>query len=214
MTRFIKTLVIITAAALPCASCANPAADVPKAAASAPVAAAPARDQGERIPFSHEGSRVEFTGSKVTGSESGRFEKFSGDIYLMDDDPSRSRVEVRIDTGSVKTDAKYLADHLKQADFFDVAQYPQATFVSTGIKAGGERGATHTVTGDLTLHGVTKSIAYPATIRVSPEAVEVASEFAINRKDFNITYAGRADDLIRDEVVLRLALRAPRAKAN
>jgi polyisoprenoid-binding protein YceI len=71
-------------------------------------------------------------------------------------------------------------------------------------------GATHTVTGDLELRGVKKSITYPATIKVTGDAVSLDSEFAINRKDFRITYAGRADDLIRDEVVLRLSGRAPR----
>lgn len=207
--RFVKTVLIIIAGGLLCA-CANPADHVPRATASAPVAAAPARGEGEKIPFGAGDSRVEFTGSKVTGSESGRFEKFSGDIHLVGGDPARSRVEVRIDLGSVKTDSPYLGEHLKEADFFDVANHPEATFVSTEIKPGGERGATHTVTGDLTLRGVRKSITYPATIRVSPEAVTVKSEFAINRKDFQITYAGRADDLIRDEVVLRLSLAAPR----
>jgi polyisoprenoid-binding protein YceI len=89
-----------------------------------------------------------------------------------------------------------------------VATYPTATFTSTAITAGGEKGATHTVTGTLDLHGVKKSITFPATISVSPEAVTVKAEFALNRKDFNIVYPGKPDDLIRDEVVLKLDVTA------
>ena len=62
------------------------------------------------------------------------------------------------------TDTPDLTKHLKTADFFDVAKYPEATFVSTAIKPGGEKGASHTVTDNLTLHGATKSITFPATI--------------------------------------------------
>ena len=100
-----------------------------------------------------------------------------------------------------------LTDHLKTADFFDVAKYPQATFVSTEIKPGGEKGASHTITGNLNLHGATKSITFPATIAVSPDAINVDSTFSINRKDFGINYAGASDNLIRDEVVLKLQVR-------
>jgi polyisoprenoid-binding protein YceI len=97
---------------------------------------------------------------------------------------------------------------LQTPDFFDVQKFPQASFMSTEIKPGGEKGATHTVTGNLSLHGVTKSITFPATITVAPGAVNVDSTFAINRRDFGINYAGAANNLIRDEVVLSLHVKA------
>jgi polyisoprenoid-binding protein YceI len=75
------------------------------------------------------------------------------------------------------------------------------------MKPGGDKGATHTVAGNLTLHGVTKSVTFPATIAVSPGVITVESTFAINRKDFGINYAGAADNLIRDEVLLTLHVR-------
>ena len=80
--------------------------------------------------------------------------------------------------------------------------------VKTTIKAGGEKGASHTVTGNLTLHGVTKSITFPATIAVSGGVATVESSFAINRKDFGISYAGAPDNLIRDDVALSLHVKA------
>src|SRR6185295_6216026 len=105
---------------------------------------------------------------------------------------------------SVTTEEPDLTKNLQTADFFDVQKFPQATFVSTEIKAGGDKGASHTVTGNLTLHGVTKAITFPATITAAPTGVSVESSFAINRKDFGIVYAGASNNLIRDEVVLKL----------
>jgi polyisoprenoid-binding protein YceI len=58
------------------------------------------------------------------------------------------------------------------------------------------------------MHNVTKSITFPATINVTPDAATVESNFSINRKDFGITYAGPADNLIRNDVVLALHVRA------
>jgi len=68
------------------------------------------------------------------------------------------------------------------------------------------------VTGDFNLHGQTKSITFPAKITVTDAEVSVDSEFSINRKDFGIVYAGKADDLIRDDVVIRLKLNSARKK--
>lgn len=78
---------------------------------------------------------------------------------------------------SVKADEGGLTKHLKSADFFDVAKFPKATITSTEIKPGGEKGATHTVTGNLELHGVRKSITFPATITVTGDAATMQSEF-------------------------------------
>ena len=162
---------------------------------------------GEKYLITSDNSRIEFVASKVTGSHNGSFKKFSGDIDF-NGQPENSRVSITIQTNSVETDTPDLTRHLQTPDFFDVVKYPQATFVSTEIKPGGEKGATHTVSGNLTLHGVPKSLTFPATIVVSPGAVTVDSTFALNRKDFGINFAGASDNLIRDEVVLTLKVRA------
>jgi polyisoprenoid-binding protein YceI len=203
-------IVFIFCAAL-FAACANPADNAPKAVVSdAATPAATNVSQGTRIPFAGDSSTIDFTGSKVTGIEQGSFKKFTGAIDLVEGKPEKSRVEVTIDLNSIETKVGKLTEHLKSPDFFDVAKFPQATFTSTEIKPGGEKGASHTVTGTLDLHGVKKTITFPATINVAADAVSVVSEFAINRKDFGIVYAGKADDLIRDEVVLKLSVKAPR----
>ena len=189
------------------AACANPAADKPKAVTSeaAPVASNPVGAQ--RYSITPDNSDITFVGSKVTGSHNGSFEKFTGAIDYLGQ-PEKSRVTVVINLDSVNADDPKLTNHLKTADFFDVAKYPVASFESTEIKSGGQAGATHTITGNLQLHGVTKAITFPATISADGDAVAVSSTFSINRKDFGINYAGARDNLIRDDVVLGLKVRA------
>lgn len=188
--------------------CANPATDKPRAVTNeaAPVSSSSPAGAVEKYLITPENSKITFVASKVTGSHHGGFEKFSGVIDYAGQ-PEKSHVVITIDTSSVTTDTPDLTKHLKTADFFDVAKFPQARFESTEIKTGGEKGATHTITGNLQLHGVTKSITFPATIVVSPGVITVDSTFSINRKDFGINYAGAADNLIRDEVVLTLHVR-------
>jgi len=206
------------------AACEDPAANKAKAtvnepsvnkpANSAPAPATPATaPKGEALTISAENSKVEFTGSKVTGKHDGGFKQFSGAIDLVNNKVEESSVYVDIDATSVFTDADKLTEHLKSGDFFEVEKFPKASFRSTKIEADTAKGAgNYLVTGDLTLHGVTKSVSFPAEIKISSEDVSVSSEFAINRKDFGIVYAGKADDLIRDDVVIRLDLKTPRKK--
>jgi polyisoprenoid-binding protein YceI len=189
-------------------SCANPASDKPKAVTSeaAPVNAGAPAASAEKYSIKPDTSKIEFDASKVTGSHHGSFEKFAGEIDYAGQ-PEKSHVKITIETSSVKADDPGLTKHLQTPDFFDVAKFPQATFESTEIKVGGEKGASHTVTGNLQLHGVTKAVTFPATIVAKPGEITVESTFSINRKDFGINYAGAADNLIRDEVLLTLHVR-------
>ncbi len=192
--------------------CADPAADKSKAVTSAATSPSPQTTAaGEKYLVTPQNSKIQFVGSKVAGSHNGEFKEFTGKIDFAGQ-PEKSTVSITIDMNSVSTDADKLTEHLKTPDFFDVGKFPQATFTSTQIKAGGEKGASHTVTGNFQLHGVTKSITFPATIGVTSDAITVQSTFAINRKDFGINYAGAADNLIRDEVVLTLNIKGDRAK--
>lgn len=193
-------------------ACADPAADKTKAVTgeATQVASPAAGTQGQKYVITPQNSKVEFTGSKVTGKHDGSFGDFSGQIDYAGT-PEQSRVNITMKTDSLTTDAPDLTKHLKTPDFFDVAKFPEASFVSTSIKPGGDKGASHTVTGNLTLHGVTKAVTFPATISVTPEVATVDSTFSINRKDFGINYAGQADNLIRDDVVLKLTIKASKS---
>ena len=201
LAMVLTTLVLVT-------GCGNPATNKSQAvtgeaqqAPSAPPALA------QTYVITPENSKIEFVGSKVTGSHNGSFQKFSGEVHYTGD-VTTSHVTITMETDSLTTDTPDLTKHLKTADFFDVAKYPQAKFESTAIKTGGDKGASHTITGNLTLHGATKSVTFPATIAVAADAITVDSTFAINRKDFGINYAGAADNLIRDDVVMTLKIKA------
>ena len=215
-----KILVGILSATLFLAACEDPAANKPKAtttntnAAPANTSAANAApQQGESLAINNENSKVSFTGSKVTGKHEGGFNKFTGTINLVNGKADESSVKVDIEANSIYTETPDLTKHLQTADFFDVEKFPKASFSSTSIVPDAEKGAgNYTVTGDFELHGVKKSITFPATINVSDSEVTVNSEFSINRKDFGLLYAGKADDLIRDLVAIKLDLKAPRKK--
>jgi polyisoprenoid-binding protein YceI len=209
-----KSLVItILSGLIFLSACSDPAADKSKAVTGeATQAASPATAaQGTKYQITPQNSKIEFVGSKVTGHHNGSFQDFSGQVDYPGN-VEQSHVNIKIKTDSITTDTPDLTKHLKTADFFDVATYPEATFVSTAIKAGGEKGASHTVTGNLTMHGATKSVSFPATIAVSGDVASVDANFSVNRKDFGINYAGAANNLIRDDVVLTLTIRANKAR--
>lgn len=193
--------------------CSDPAANKPKASVgnAAPESSAP-KTGGETLTISPENSKVDFVAAKVTRSHNGSFKQFSGTIDLINESVEQSIVTINIDAASVATDDDQLTAHLKTADFFDVAKNPKATFVSTKIEPNTANGATHTITGNFDLHGVKKSISFPATIQLAPDSLSANAEFSINRKDFGINYPGKADDLIRDGVVIKLTIKVPRKK--
>jgi polyisoprenoid-binding protein YceI len=179
--------------------------------ATAPVtAAAPAAGAVSYV-FSNEGSSLDFVGAKVSAKHEGSFKAFRGTVNVVGGDPTKSNVNAEIDIASLAVEPAKLAGHLKSPDFFDAEKFPKGKFASTAIKAGGENGATHTVSGNLELHGVTKGITFPAKIKIEAEQVTVDAEFAINRKDFSIVYPGMPDDLIKDDVLIKLALHAKKA---
>lgn len=205
---WILALLIVFVGLTGCAG--DPAADKPDAEVSeAQPEAAPSAD-GVALTFSDE-STVTWVGSKVTGSHDGGFNDFSGEIQLVGDDPTASSVAVTIDTTSIWSDNDNLTTHLMSEDFFAVESFPTATFQSTAIEA---TDAGFNVTGNLNLHGVEKSISFPADISVDGMHVMVNAEFSIKRFDFGIEYKGPADNLIRDEVVIKLALHAGAAMAE
>jgi polyisoprenoid-binding protein YceI len=200
---------LVLAVTLTLAACDNgPAKGKAPVATAEPVAAAAAPASAAKYTFSNANSKIDFVGAKVTGKHDGSFQTFTGNVSVVDNNPEKSSVSTEIDVASLKSDNEKLTGHLKTPDLLDVAKFPKATFASTSIKSGGEKGATHTVTGNFQLHGVTKSISFPATIKIKGDAVDVDAEFAINRKDFGIVYPGMPDDLIKDDVLLKLQVRA------
>jgi polyisoprenoid-binding protein YceI len=194
-------------------ACDQPPADKPTAtvgsakpttAATTKASAAPAKAAGNWTV--KDSSTVGFVGYKLTGSHEGGFKKVSGSAKLAGGKAEGGSVSVEIDMASLFSDSDKLSEHLKGKDFFEVEAHPKTKFTSTEIKAGGDGDATHTITGNLELHGKTKSITFPATVAVADDSVKVTGEFKINRKDFEIVYKGMPDDLIKDDVLIKLSI--------
>lgn len=211
-----RTLLFASIATLTFAGCKDPAEGTQKAevAEAAAVEAEAPKPEQETLPISSENSKITFVGSKVTGKHDGGFNDFKGTIQLNPEDFTASRLQVEIDMNSVWSDNERLTGHLKTGDFFLVEEHPTATFTSTEIKEGGAEGASHTITGNLTMRGVTKSVTFPANITVGENEVSASSTFALPRKQFGVAYAGAPDDLIRDDVIITLDVKAPRNGAQ
>lgn len=196
---------------------AAPATSAAPGTSAAPTAsAAPKVDAPEKpanaVDFNNENSKIEFVGSKKIGEHNGKFEKFNGWISIDGDKAESARIWVEVDLASVKTDSADLDKHLQAEDFFWVEKMPKATFESTAIKAGGDKGATHTIEGNFGLRTLTKSLTFPATVKVTADEITAKSEFSLNRKTWDIKYDGKADNVINDLVLIKLDIKAPRKK--
>lgn len=142
----------------------------------------------------------------------GTFDKVAGTVNLDDKDLTRSSVEVVIDASSIDTREPKRDAHLKSPDFFDVAKTPSITFKSTKVERAGK--GKLKVTGDLTMHGVTRPVALnvegPSPELKNPWGKTVRAFVAtgkINRKDWGLNWnkaleAGRV--LVSDEVQLQI----------
>ncbi|HEY0143266.1 MAG TPA: YceI family protein [Thermoanaerobaculia bacterium] len=193
----------------------KPAAEVSDTAAVTTDSAAAATDTqqaagGTRAGVIKEKSSINFVGAKVTRDHKGKFNSFDGSINYAGGKPVD--VSFDIDLNSLETDDPKLDGHLKSPDFFDVARYPKATFTSTSLTeapAGSPAGTTHILKGTLDLHGVKKELTIPVKAEQTAEGVRTTAEFTINRHDWGISYKGMADDLIKDNVLIRLDLMFP-----
>ena len=119
----------------------------------------------------------------------GSFKNFDATVTSSKEDFSDAVVDLTADVASVNTDNEKRDEHLKSADFFDVAKFPKLTFKSTSFK---KEGNAYKVTGDLNLHGVTKTISLTATARTgtNPMSKKTITGFkvtgTIKRTDFGI----------------------------
>lgn len=146
-------------------------------------------------------SQLRAIGAKVVGSHPIDFHDYKGSIAVEGDEVKQIRFEVQMK--SLKSDADRLTTHLLDEDFFHVDKFPTSSFVSTSIESGGE-GGTHTVTGNLTVRGQTRSVKFPAKIQVKDGKVQASADFVVDRQDFGIVYKGKADNLIQDEVAMKI----------
>lgn len=142
----------------------------------------------------------------------GSFKVFSGKLHIDEQNPAASWVEAQADTASVDTSDANRDGHLRSADFFDAEQFPVLSFKSTNVERAGDG---YKVTGDLTIHGVTKSVVFDAEYLgqgKNPYGVNVAGLSAttkINRRDFGLTWSAALETggvLVGDDVKIEIDL--------
>jgi polyisoprenoid-binding protein YceI len=141
----------------------------------------------------------------------GEFGKTEGMVMLDESDVTKSKVEATIDVASVSTREAKRDEHLRSADFFDVAKFPKMTFKSTKVEKAGD--GKLKVTGDLTLKGVTKSVVLDVTgptkeIKDPWGNVKrgIAATGRINRQDFGVSWSKliEAGPVVGDEVSIEI----------
>jgi polyisoprenoid-binding protein YceI len=177
-------------------------------------AAAMASAATETFVFDKAHSQVGFRVRHWVSKVEGRFKDYEGKIWLDRAKPEDSRVEITIQAASIDTANERRDNHLRSADFFEVEKYPTITFRSTKVVPKGKD--LYEVSGDLTLHGVTRSTTIPVrhTGFVNLGKQEKAGfELAIliNRKDFGIVWNRTADQggvMLGDDVEITVLVEA------
>ncbi len=133
----------------------------------------------------------------------GGFGKFMGKAEVDSAAKTLKAVSAEIETDSLWTQIEKLTNHLKSADFFDVREHPQAAFKSTRIEASDAAAGSVRITGNLTLHGVTKEISFPATVSISDAGLTLTSKFTIDRSEFGMDFgAGKVENQVSLTVVI------------
>ena len=150
----------------------------------------------------------------------GRFHKWDGKLELDAENPANSKLEVTIDAASIDTREPKRDDHLRSADFFEVEKYPTLTFKSTKVeKIGDDKLA---LTGDLTIHGVTKEVVLAVEggdIVKDPwggTRTGYSAKTAISRKDFGLTWNVALETggiVVGDKIEITLEIEAIKAAA-
>ena len=165
-------------------------------------------------------SAVEFKIRHMVSNVGGKFNDFTGTVTTDKANPVNSSVEFTIQTASVDTSTPDRDKHLRSADFFDVEKYPTITFKSTKVAPTSAKN-TYDVTGDLTMHGVTKKVTLPVAFLgfvKDPWGNERAGfeiETTLNRKDFNIVWNQALDAggyLLGDDVKIAINLETVKKK--
>lgn len=213
-----KMLAFTTAIAILAVACTNaPDAD------NATIGEAQAAGSATGTTFNLDsGSTIEWIGTKVGGQHNGTFNITNGSFTVDNGNITSGTINIDMTSTSVLDltgdDKIKLEGHLKSADFFMVDSFPTATFEITGSSAFDNTtatsklaGATHIINGNLTLRGQTKSVSFPAIVKVEGNTLTAQADFNIDRSNWGLNYKGPnnpADWFIAKEVNLKLNLKA------
>ena len=164
-------------------------------------------------------STITFKVRHLLGTAKGKFTKFSGTIEVDREQPEKSSVTVSIQTASIDTAIAKRDEHLRSEDFFSVQKFPEITFKSRRVKQTGPTAGE--ITGDLTMHGVTREIVLRVELLGTPESTAKnqttrwrVTTAPIKRSQFRLTWSKSVEaiSMIGDDVTVDIQIEAARAK--
>jgi len=157
-------------------------------------------------------SSVGFSVRHIVSRTTGKFTDFSGSLVYDAAKPSESSVNATIKMASIDTDNERRDGHLKSDDFFNVEKYPDMTFMSSSVKA---KGNMLMVTGDLTMHGVTRKVVLPVEVlgagthpMTKAGVAGFQADLVVKRSDFGVNTWTDAAGVLGDEVKVTLLVEA------
>ena len=181
-------------------------------------AAVSSRALGNEIyKFDQSRSTIGFTVHQFLGTTHGKFPKFDGKIEIDREHPEKSSVVARIDIRSIDTGIVKRDNHLRSAEFFNVAKFPEMTFKSGRVRQTGEQSGD--IFGDLTMHGITKPITLHVKL-MSPISNDIKETHwavttePLKRRDFNLMFSQGAESIsgIGQTVAVNIEIEASRVQ--
>ena len=156
-----------------------------------------------RYPLGPSHGSISFKATSRLMDADGRFHRFGGEVRMDPKALEQAVVSLAIDAASVDTGILRRDDHLRSEDFFHVTRFPQITFASRRVAPADGKVL---VTGDLTLHGVSREVTVPVELELSAGTLRARGEFTIRMSDYGMTYRSWFNPL-RDEVRILFDLR-------
>lgn len=183
------------------------------------VAGSPTARAGDIFKFDQADSTIAFKVRHMLGTTKGKFTKFSGTIEVDREHPEKSSVTATIQAASIDTAIAKRDEHLRSADFFNAQQYPEITFKSRRVKETGANSGE--ITGDFTMHGVTRSITLNVQLQGDPGSAAQGQKTRwrvtmapLKRSEFKLGWSKGVEtvSMIGDEVAVDIQIEATRAK--
>ena len=178
-------------------------------------------------------SKIEWIGTKVSGYHEGEIKLKDGQLMVSENNLVGGNFVIDMPTIAVtgpedvdEESNQKLLGHLKSADFFEVEKHPEATFEITSVtpftgtvqdSADARQASiseykvtdpTHTISGNLTIKGITKNVTFPAKVSVTDNSVDALAKFNVDRTQWNVVYPGKTDDLIRNDIHFGIKVKA------
>lgn len=172
-------------------------ANTDESASETAVSLTPVAIENGAIALSPANTMIEFVGAHAGDKPDprvGHFGQFSGTLSVDPATKALAGVSIKIDAASLMTAIDRLTGHLKSEDFLEVATYPEISFQSTSIQPG--EGGLVDIVGDLTLHGETKSVTFPATVAFTEHGLTLDSKARIDRTEFEMNFG--LDRVLKD----------------